>query len=788
MRLLIFRLRRQIHWKAMRTVRFGVRHWPILIISVAALVAMTSWWKGQELVWGIDANFPLNIDDIGQYFRVTDAALGAPDVRKLPFALPAGALLWIWGALGIPYDPVVLQRLFLFILLLGAGCSMYGLIRISLPALTRLPALGGALFYIFNLYALTVIWTPLSNLVFHYSLLPLVLVVWLIAFRRLSVGMAVAAAVIWSLTLTPAYVTTPVVVTDLVLLTAVAIFQIVRAPDRRQARRIGVVVLVIVLTWVMINAFWVVPTLLYYDTEVARGLAAGTPADLFELNSPTLERAIRLGGYWGLTSGYRGSAYFPWSAAYENSVGLLGFVLPLIAVFAFFQRRQRSPVRFCPACGASLEPTSKEHPQLVCAHCGGSLVVRPALGNTAAHLRFFAILLVISLVLVTGPNEPLGQIKSWALSKFSALAAFRGVYQRFMAYASLAYAPLVAGGLYVIGLALNRLPWSRFRRRAGPLAQIGLIGLLAVGLAFPMWNGSLFDTSGVIPSRRITIPPEYERVAQWLDRQDGDFVVLTYPYGPTSLTALDWKEGREGYLGVEPLQLLSSRPFLLGDPSTPYLAPLVQAASEGTAQGSHGLSLMNVRYVVVHLDANADYLSGLPAWIGVDGSVIEANLSDAPGLVPRLSDGELRVFEVTQWRPFRLFAVRLFLDVPIFSLQARELRRITYTKTGLDSYQIPDGEVRSGELLIVNHPYDEFWRANGQAPIKVKPGLTGFLIKDPGPITVEHLVGRRYPVLLVLTISLMALLVLVLLLLQRRRTRTAGGRHAPFSSERVEGP
>lgn len=722
------------------------RFFPFAVIAVAAAVTVALWYRGQPLLWGIDATGPLTLDDISQYFRLTDLASGAPDARKLAFVLPIALVLRAWHLVGLPYSAPVVQPVLVFALLAGGASSMYWLIRTCLPQVRRAAALAGALVYVFNLFALTVIWTPLSNLIFHYSLLPLVFCLLARALRQASFTLALAAGLVWSITLTPGYVTPPLLLTDLLLFASVLALELRRASAAaRVVRLLGVTGLVL-MVWLGVNLFWLVPDALYAQAEIARGLGGLKAIDIYTINSAHFDGAIRLGGYWGLTSGYKGTPYFSWATFYTHGLGAyLGFLLPILA---FAGAVWRPPRR------VALEDAQ----------------ARTERDDTRLYLILFGTVAVIAVVLMTGAYAPLGSFKVWFMGKLGLAGPFRSTYQRFGIYASFAYAPLVAAGLE---------RWTRRaegtgragRNVAGALPATGIL-LLVVALAWPMWTGATYDGGGILPSSRVAIPPEYPRVARWLDGQNGDFNVLVYPFGSRGVVPLDWRGGRDGYIGAEPLALLSGKPFVAADAQAPYLRGLVGLAARGGAGALPPLRLLNARFIVVHEDSNKAYLAGTTDWIGADTHSLENALDQTRGLKLVQANRRLHVYQVMLWRPFGVYAISGYRGgTPVYTLAVDRLRAIRYAVEGPGSYSIPGGQLRRGDTLIVNHPFDRFWRSGSRPAVRVSPGLTGFRDLSTGEVTVSYRVERRLQALLLLAAATFAAAVLALAFNLRRLLR-----------------
>jgi hypothetical protein len=719
------------------------------------------------LVWGADANLPLSLDGVGHYFQITDPGVGGPDVRKLPFILPVGAFLWLWNESGAPYDPSVFQFVLLSGLLAISGISMYWFIARFLPRLGRASALGGALFYMFNLYALTTIWTPLSTLVFHYCLLPLVLGCFFAAFGRKSVGLAVLTAVVWSLSLTPAYVTPPILFTDALLFSAVALFFVVRERTRSERRRVLGAAALTAFVWLGLNLFWIVPLSQYLTEEYSHAFTTASAEDLFHKNSVTFDDAIRLGRYWALDSGYKNSPYFPWASYYDGWARTLGFLLPTLGVLALTRRPAAETASHCPLCGASGSLAARGA-RLRCEACGRQSFVYGQGDETTAYLRFFAVILLIALILITGPNPPLGDLKEHFFSRLDLAGLFRSVYQRFGGYLALAYAPLVAGGIQVLVSRAQRLVRPERARLISAAAAV-IITVVVGALAWPQLSGQAYDRSGVIPSNRIEVPADYERVAGWIDRQDGDFSVLAFPFRASPTAVLSWDGGDEGYRGIEPLTLLSSKPFVATSRSGSYMDGLVRQASEGGRRAWPALRLLNVRYIVLHLDANLPYLQGQAGWIGSDVRTVDAGLAQAPELRLAVSSPRLQVYEVMPWQPFALFAVEGDPGDSLYALPFDKVKGVRYRVVDESRYIVPAGQVGPDATLVVNHPFDHFWRANGRDPVKVPPGLTGFHGVAGREVTVEHEIQERFIFLLAIVPMTLIISLSGLLLVRRLR-------------------
>jgi hypothetical protein len=707
------------------------RRYEVAAYLAVATVVTAFWYRGALLVWGDDATWPFTTARSLTYFHLLGPDLGGPDGRKFPFILPWGALLAFWHALDLPYDLTALQPLVIVALLACSGISMDALIRRVFPSVSRIAAFSGGLVYAFNLYAMTTIWSAMSFLVLEYSLLPFVVLAWISALTRLSFARAIGAALVWLLALTPAYVTTPVATTDSLLFAAVAFAYLIANRNRRL--RTVAVSFVIYGGWLLGSLFWLVPLVKSTSAISATGHAAGDPSLLLALNSAPFWDALRLGGYWGVTTDYLGAPYFSWRYYYEH-VGLLAASsIPILAA--------------------------------------GGIVALWRRGRAERAAGWFALgLAIIALFLITGTHAPFGGLKATAVDRLQLAGPFRSVYQRFGGYLALAYAPLVACGVD----GLRRLGG---RRQAVSLMLAAGV-LVAVLPTWPMWNGTMLNRSGLNAARRLRPPPSYSSVARIINRTRGDFDVLTLPFGGSlGISSLNWhgNGGNDvptlGYHGIEPLQLMTQKGVLTSDATAPYLRAWASSVVNADTTMETALRLLNARYILVHLDSDAPVLRAQGAWIGTAATYVLQSLAVLPSLSVLLTSPDLRLYTVTDWKPFRVFTVPgSSLAAPV---QRRHPQAIKYTEHGQGTFVVDTSRIPKGGLVVLNRPYDPRWEADGEQPLRIAPGLNAFRSSGRPTMTISY--GPEHQVriaLLTLPVAITLLVAgFVVLTLRERRAR-----------------
>jgi hypothetical protein len=249
-----------------------------------------------------------------------------------------------------------------------------------------------------------------------------------------------------------------------------------------------------------------------------------------------------------------------------------------------------------------------------------------------------------------------------------------------------------------------------------------------------MWNGRIMDQSGFSPARRITVPAEYARLNALFGRAGDAFDVLVLPYGgSTGTMTLNWKRGERGYHGVEPLRLLSARGILTADATAPYLRRWVDKFVAGERGVLGSMLLLNARFVVFHLDQNANYLVASGKWAGLRPRHVVGRLEANHPLKTVFATDDLRVLSWTGWKPFRVFAARIRRHGAVTPFN---VRAIPYRREGPGHYVVDAGVLKTGETLVVNRPFDGRWRAGDLRPFKIAPGLTAFRPPDAGRLDV----------------------------------------------------
>ena len=687
----------------------------VIVILIVGGVSF-GWFRGDNMLWGADANFPLDVDkslDRYSYIWNHKEALGGIDARKLPFLMPIGLLLKIYSFFNLPFSPLIFQRILIYLLLVGSGLSAYVLASTFLDEKALRGRLIVALFYMLNFYNLVVIWSPLAYIVFQYAFLPLIIALYIKGLsERKSLKYATFVALIWSITATPGYMTTSIVIIDCAIIFLYLVFHIIITQKVADAKHALIFTFYLLITWGLLNMFWIMPAALFSSEELIRAETVTNGIELYKLNSVPMLDAFRLTGYFGLRDSYKGSPYFPWHGVYETiPFLLLSFLTPILVWLAVL-----------------LKPKSK-------------------------HVLFFSILSLLALLMVKGPYPPFGEFNLFIFSRFSLYTVFRSNYQRFMEYVVLGYSVL-------LGVAVDKLLTIKFKHSHTDMRRhlkhfshvcsfLVLVFLLCGVYMWPFWTGDLYSSEGVIPSKRIKIPPYYYEATKWLDEQPEDFNVLPLPFGKV-LSAYWWENGTQGYLGTNPFLLLSSKPTIVKDYNNELVAHSVSLIINQTLKNVKILNLLNVKYIIFHRDSAWAYIEGHDWWISGSPEQLQSVLSSQEGLYFEKTFGQLDLYRNEYWTSSRIYvaSTAILIDGNLTDM----IKTVERNDFPLNEYifflrsQNDLQQLLSTQALIVDSKLDNLGTLS---PVKNKPIVIYEKI-DPTKYIV-HVNDSNFPFFLVLS-------------------------------------
>jgi hypothetical protein len=563
---------------------------PIIILCLALVVL----WFRDGLFLGYAENEATWYRPNGAflYVWIQNIAAGKDLLYSPPGILDASVNFFLSNYI----SAVARQAALFFTILVTGGLSVFILTRDALARTfsQRERSLSGmiaAFFYILNPYSMTVIWKRFiyANF-FAFALFPLTLMLFE---RAIATGKSTKYAVLTSLasvSLAFAFTITGYLVTYWILISGWAAFRflISKRPERFHALRAFAM---LVPVWAAFNAWWLAPSVLGGKWQAIQMTLSGradlggygpatflsrqgnlATATVQSLAGGGIEYVMRLA--YGDTSGY--APFKLWGSLYQN---------PLLILLTFF------PLS-CVALSLLLNPRNRT-------------------------FLTFGVLVIFGTFWANGANAPSGVLFVFLFKNIDILQPLRAPFELGGIILALSTSFFVGTGIRkILSLGLGR-PSRIFIR--------GLVLLLLTGTfliyPLPMWSGATFVDVFSPPQNplatwkyaNIEVPSYYAQTNAFLDKDNSEFRILQLPLSYTGGMEYIWPHP---YQGGDPSDTLFDKPSIVvaaayGGPMDNIMSNLVDFMGSSPNLWKV-LSLLNVKYVVLHSDANTTAIKSPP--------------------------------------------------------------------------------------------------------------------------------------------------------------------------------
>jgi len=513
-------------------------------------------------------------------------------------SIPFGIYLVVTNMVGL--STVASEKIFFYINFVVAGVSMYYLAYVI--GLKRPWRIVSALFYMMNPVAI-----DFFRMFVAYGSAPLLLGLYINGLEQKKNSRYILFfALVWLFTTTYMYVDLSYAIIHVFTFFLYLFFYIFTHKDLKPAVQAVKFTAILLLFFVLLNAFWILPLGLNLSFEAQKAVVPGLSDEaLYRGLSGTLLNVFRLLGYGeaGYLSTYKGDLIFQWAPWYfQSPTVLIGLLIPIIVFIPLLSRDRR--------------------------RC----------------LPFFGFLAIAGLFFVTGANPPLGELKVWLLERNPyVLTLFRNPL-KFQVLIALSYAPLLGMGISTIYKFLLLK-----RHKIFPNLFVVIMCFILFGYySFPYWTGSIFSKGGeVIPSARVKIPSYYSDAQEWLSYSNENSRILPLPMSKTYQSAYRWESG---FFGPNPDRFLLDSPTIAHDDgSLAYQIPRIigKETEDPKNDLSRFLGLLGVRYVILHRDTNWEYIKGHGEFFDTDLERLLVFIQQQSGLRLIKSFGQLDFYEIS---------------------------------------------------------------------------------------------------------------------------------------------
>jgi hypothetical protein len=598
----------------------------LAIIFISSLVVFT-WISPHLIVDSFDYGFSFAPDvtfNISSHLWDTHGGIGTLSARPLAGLLPNNLYYYLSvDILGLSLQSS--QLIQFYVLLSASGLSMYLLFRsLGLDQKYRYGGLFAALLYMFSPISSTFNWNQFASNYYSYSFIPLIAALVIYGYRtRKGILYGILVAGLWTVLITASYMNPVNCIFDW----AVVIFLMggyyFLDPERKPNRMVFLVALIAI--WIIMNLFWIVPNINNASEEFARAdvaIIGSSNLELLMSNSVPAPLAFLQTGYWGLTGTYLGDHWYSWSWLASSLVFYVACFVIAVSAFAVIWKRPR---------------TKKLLP--------------------------FGVLAILCIVAINGTYPPFGGFVEGLFRTFPELYSFRSLVQKIGPVLALCYS-IMAGAMagLLVGRIVPLFKSGQIRKRSLrellPIPVFAALCLSIMIIAVPYLNGEIIYEGGkVIPSARVEIPSYYQDANKWLNEQEGDFRVLSLPYCKIGYAAYSWDNG---FWASDPSTTIFAKTFLSNEYGevNDLLINLVNGLANDSLSynASKMLSLLNVRYVMLHQDANWAFINGHQWWAasGTNFTTYQKNL-DSNGFRLAETTGELYLYENLEWRDARFY-------------------------------------------------------------------------------------------------------------------------------------
>jgi hypothetical protein len=665
-------------------------------VIVLSGLSILNWFRGPNIIYFWDSAFPFNPQLALQhafFIWQPQNGIGTVNSRELlsiPYYLSVLALNHIF--------PLYFSQILLtFGLFVAGGLGTYAFILDSLES-KQLAATVGGLFYMFNIFVVTT-YTFFLNYFFLFAFAPTALLL-----IRRALTSTVSGQKPWR------YIIGLTIVVFLALpglastIIPFALFFVIYISwwivgHRHYALRIAKTAFFAFAILILSNLWWILPVEGSGQSLVSTGSAVfrsnvegGSYTNLTFLNS------LRLLGTVGLQTKSPAPEFW-WSSLYTvGLLGLLSFIIPLVAFSGLLFKRKSAEVYFFTL----------------------TLVILTALTSAVSYVPGYVEIVgrvPALLIVAVNPHLSVGLVVVFSMAYLFG----NGINNIFgkLARSNPAHSTIVGQNLKL---------WPLTKRTVLATSFIAVILVSTIGaVAFPIWTGDLLPSN--LPAR-VVVPAYQQNLADYLVVHDGnDARILSLPLG--TLSASSW------YVGLDVLRWQTGLPILstfvsLNDPGVALYYRLdTVMQSGGTTEFAKLLAIANIRYVVVHNDA----VFPIGFTSGFNLTKIHQFLSNQLNIYFRGSFGKVDLYE-NAVVPGEVFAAKTafaqkdnltrFVLSPDFDplaeavvsnaadntyLSAYSHPSLTFRKISPTQYKIVVSEAGTAFILVMSETFDLGWNA-----------------------------------------------------------------------------
>ena len=572
--------------------------WPFGLFILLGLISL-AWFGGKDFLFGDDTLIPVKPGFVDEYFGIWSQkqTFGGTDVIKLAELFPFMYILKLWFIFQLPYSALIFERILVFLLFTFCGISAYILSSVSFPKNSRSSHTVAGVFYMLSFYTMFIFNALPFFLLFSYVFFPLVLAFYIRLLSKGGISYAIGGGVISFFLMISSYSAPPYIVIHFFILFLYFLTFVFR--NKKELKRAAMLSAVFFVSFVLVGLWWLYPLLtVKLPSFQSFRFTDWSSVKTFDLNNSPLIDTVRMSGYFGFKSGYKGYSFYPWYKSYTRPVlTVMGFaILGLTFLGMICARKNR-------------------------------------------NYLFYVVLSLVFIYFVSSGYLPLTNVRNFLGGKIWFFDLFRTSYQRFSGFISMCFAVMVGFGFEQI--------LERVKDKFSKIYIFILTTVFLVGYVSPVISGEMFNQNGILVSKKVVIPKSYFEVDKKLQESNvSDFNVLVFPYSKLGTMPLWWNNGTEGYNGIYPFVHFSKLRIISNDGQLNILDSVREYLRNENFKFSIFSKALNVGYVFFHKDVNWRFLQGNGWLVGENPFGIGSKLGSDECLEKPESLGEIILYKV----------------------------------------------------------------------------------------------------------------------------------------------
>jgi hypothetical protein len=608
----------------------------------------------------------------------------------------------------------VSEALVLTFLFMSAGLLMYFLIISVFDKKSTLAAVSSALFYMFNSYTLLLWSSPNFIFLSAYAMYPFMFALFLRGLKsgeHLKNGFYLGLG---SLVFAAGNISFPFTVVMIFTLFLYFIFYLTFEAKNNKERVYALRFVFIAATiYLLVNSWWI-PSLTLTYSKTLQALSVTDPRVWLEYFSSysSMLHLLQLYGHPGWERYLWGKPRFSYMPTLvHNPFFIFLSFLPLILVgIAIVLLRSK---------------------------------VRNKTIIDEKIFFFFYFLYLLSIFLAKGAQPPFGEVVYyWLFEHIPVFVMFRSAFLRFGMAMALSLAVLFGIGLDVLYCYIKNVKVNALRKwRVERIIVVSLISLILIQ-NYPFFTGEVVHSGkGSFPSFHHRIPSYYYEAAEWINNQTGDFNIFSFYGQDGGWVTYNWGGG-DVYIGTDIDPFLMHKPIVHVANNTFMSYTYNALIQNSTSHIGKLLSLLNVKYLLLHGDADPTFYGCIPP------EILKRNLLIQRDITLEKSFGKLEFYRNEHWASMHIYATPNAILVPgnfnemakiiendnfipgesvLFlskQLTAQQLSliqgegtynhrvapRVTYVKVNPTKY-IVSVEATGPFYLVLSQSYHAYWRA-----------------------------------------------------------------------------